>query len=374
MSRKKPNGTPQMLPRAARDFLSSLESTLKRTTCRHYRSSLRSFYRFLQNRRLPITQVQRRHLELWYHSLYTAGLSPSARGGQIQHVCRYFEWLYDNDQIQNKPRLLFRKEDFPKVTKRLPRPFPPEIDRELIARLQRSTCRYHWGLLLLRYTGMRIGELLVMPWDCLRTDDRGLVFIKVPPGKLDKERLVPLDTKAQKLVRDLQRLAPLPRAFLLQYPNGGKVHYNHLRQQLKDISGDLITSEPITSHRFRHTYATTLLNAGASLETIMRLLGHLDIHMTLNYAELTQHTVTKEFFAAIQQLEQEFSVAQKPNLQNGFDPRIALNDLACWFKAEPALKIQAKTKRSLLKHLTSIANQIEKILPDSTSNNSAGEN
>ena len=42
----------------------------------------------------------------------------------------------------------------------------------------------------------------------------------------------------------------------------------------------------MTTHRLRHTYATTLLGAGMSLPSLMKLLGHTDIATTARYHPL----------------------------------------------------------------------------------------
>jgi hypothetical protein len=47
----------------------------------------------------------------------------------------------------------------------------------------------------------------------------------------------------------------------------------------------------VTPHQLRHTYGTTLVNAGMSLQALMALLGHVSPEMTLRYASLASPTV-----------------------------------------------------------------------------------
>lgn len=49
------------------------------------------------------------------------------------------------------------------------------------------------------------------------------------------------------------------------------------------------------THRFRHTKATTLLNAGVPLHVVQRYLGHLSPSMTMHYAQTLQRTHEREF-------------------------------------------------------------------------------
>ena len=51
----------------------------------------------------------------------------------------------------------------------------------------------------------------------------------------------------------------------------------------------------VTPHALRHTYATALVNAGVSLQSLMALLGHVSPEMSLRYARLFDATVRAEY-------------------------------------------------------------------------------
>ena len=46
----------------------------------------------------------------------------------------------------------------------------------------------------------------------------------------------------------------------------------------------------ITLHNFRHTYATLILNKGADIFTVSKLLGHKNIKTTMIYSKLLTET------------------------------------------------------------------------------------
>jgi hypothetical protein len=52
-------------------------------------------------------------------------------------------------------------------------------------------------------------------------------------------------------------------------------------------------------HQLRHTYATSLVNGGMSLEALMAVLGHVTPEMTLRYAHLASDTIRDAYDAAI---------------------------------------------------------------------------
>jgi integrase len=56
----------------------------------------------------------------------------------------------------------------------------------------------------MRRAGLRVGELRRLERDCVRDDHNGRHFLKVPLGKLNTERLVPLDAASLEIVTKLQ--------------------------------------------------------------------------------------------------------------------------------------------------------------------------
>ena len=56
-------------------------------------------------------------------------------------------------------------------------------------------------------------------------------------------------------------------------------------------------------HTLRHTFATQLLNAGASLEVVKELMGHRSITLTLRYAQVYETTKRTQYVQAMAQIE-----------------------------------------------------------------------
>ena len=56
-------------------------------------------------------------------------------------------------------------------------------------------------------------------------------------------------------------------------------------------------------HSLRHTFATNMLNAGLRLEVLQKLLGHLNIDITLQYAKIADGTREEAYFKAMAVIE-----------------------------------------------------------------------
>jgi integrase len=112
-------------------------------------------------------------------------------------------------------KLLFG-EDNPKLPRVLPRYLPVDVDRRLTAALtdQPGNELAATALRLQRSCGLRIGELLDLELDCVHEVPEGGSWLKVPLGKLETERMVPIDEDILALIDRITELRshgrPLP--------------------------------------------------------------------------------------------------------------------------------------------------------------------
>lgn len=207
-------------------------------------------------------------------------------------------------------RLIFR-DDIPKLPKVLPRYLPVDADRRLTEQLQRpgvgnelAAC----ALRLQRACGLRIGELLDLELDCVHEVGGQGAWLKVPLGKLESERMVPLDEDVLDLIDHIIAIRsagqPLPhpryrrRAQFLFTHHGRRLSQNAVRDELQRAAR-AAGLEHTTPHQLRHTYATALVNAGVSLQALMALLGHVSAEMSLRYGRLFDTTIRDEYERAL---------------------------------------------------------------------------
>ena len=215
------------------------------------------------------------------------------------------EWGWDDAPTR---KLIFRT-DHPRKPQPLPRYVPVDADRRLTAALEVSDYRLAAdALLLARAVGLRIGELLDLELDCVHEIGGHGAWLKVPLGKLDTERMVPLDDETVALIdricttRSVGKPLPHPRTgrptqFLFTH-HGRRLSQTAVRKELAR-SAQAAGIDHVTPHQLRHTYATALVNAGVSLQALMALLGHVSAEMSLRYAHLFDSTVRAEYERAL---------------------------------------------------------------------------
>lgn len=350
---------PPELPALARTFLSSLVPTFRPATVHCYTFSLRKLYGWLDPRGLAPEHLTRREIERWFRWLHDLGLHPTSRHHILVEARAYLRWLGERRRMRTAPDELIRKSDFPKLPQYLPRPLSAEADRELQRRLVTSDDPTAWALLLMRRTGLRIGELRNLEYHCLRADDRR-PLLKVPLGKLNNERLVPLDAASVELVRRLHATGPRPRSWLVPGAGGARAPYCRIRRVLMTHSRDLPEPARITCHRLRHTFATEMLGAGMSVLGVMRLLGHRDYHMTLRYAAITPEVVDDEYSKALAQLATKYQLsAPRSSLEEAPGPDELLDQLSRWLRKHVS---SPQPLRALLKRIDRLQREVRKIV------------
>jgi hypothetical protein len=164
------------------------------------------------------------------------------------------------------------------------------------------------ALLLLRATGMRIGELIDLELDCVHEVPGQGSWLKVPLGKLATERMVPLDDETVALVdRIVEHRSP---GRPLRHPRTGRLVEFLLTHQGRRVSRDTLRDElhraadeagigDVVPHQLRHTFATALVNSGCSLQALMAMLGHTSAEMSLRYGRLFDATVRADYERAL---------------------------------------------------------------------------
>ena len=204
---------------------------------------------------------------------------------------------------------LIRPEDFPPQPRYLPRPLSLQDDQLLQQQLRGTDNLAANAILLIRATGIRIGECVRLPLDCLRQVGTDQWALYVPVGKLHTERLVPADPEVRRIVARILALRALAtssrltqsRNLLLPGRHGGRTGWMAtLRSALAQAAQRAGCSSPALPHQLRHSYASEMLRLGVSLPALMHLLGHKDIQMTLRYVQVTQQDLQREFHRARQ--------------------------------------------------------------------------
>ena len=301
-----------------------LATTLRPRTVNEYRYRARGFLAYLHANFPGLhkpSQLRRDpHLLGWFRSLCQRRppLRNASREKQLTLIRRLLRDVSDSGYPV--PLDLIRREDFPVRDRYLPRPLPPEEDARLQQQLRLTDTLEAHALRLIRATGIRAGECLDLPFDCLQQVSGQQTALRVPLGKLHSERWVPVDDETRRVVAQLVQLRALApssclaksQGFLLPRCTSRSALYRKLLQVLAAHACRADCTGKVTPHRLRHSFATEMVRLGVSLPVLMQLLGHKNIHMTLRYVEVAQLDVQREFQRAQQNAASRHVMPQLP--------------------------------------------------------------
>ena len=292
------------LPPAFAHAVESLSTALSPATERNYNIAVRSFLVYLGTEHPQVTRLEqlRRdpHLLGWMAHLRARNppLATTTCIGRLialRAILNELAWAHKLAELAH----LIRREDIPRAPQSLPRPLTTEQDHLLQQELMRRNDLAANVFLLLRHTGMRIGECVDLSYDCLHSISPSQWAIRVPLGKLKTERMVPVDAFTRDLVHRLRffrSLDPLPDNGRLLAWHGSRVSLlARLRDYLHLVCHSAGLPTSIVPHQLRHTYGTEMLRAGVGFATVMKLLGHTDPGMTMRYVDVTLTDLQREF-------------------------------------------------------------------------------
>lgn len=263
-----------------------LEKRLSANSVEAYMRDLRQFAHFiLRMWDVPPRKVESAMIERYMAWLYDRGREKSSQARALSSVRSFFNFLMINDQIDASPAEFVQS---PKFGRQLPDVLSTdEIDR-IIATVDTSTVkglRDQAMLEVLYSCGLRVSELT-----SLRIQDLffGEGYIRVI-GKGDKQRIVPISAVARERIHRYLDKRPGARSnedILFLNNRGGKLTRVMVFTILKEAAQRAGIHKHISPHTFRHSFATHLLEGGASIRQVQEMLGHESILTTEIYTHL----------------------------------------------------------------------------------------
>ena len=166
---------------------------------------------------------------------------------------------------------------------------PVVLNKDEITKMFESTInlKHRLVLMFLYYSGIRANELVNLKWEDIDFQ-RGTIHLKTAKG--DKERVVFFHEKLKSFIEYFN----LKKDGFVFLSNFGK-RYNKRTVQnvVKNASRKAGISKKVTPHILRHSFATHLLEAGADIRHIQKLLGHSNLQTTQIYTHVANKDIKK---------------------------------------------------------------------------------
>ncbi len=267
------------------DFLNYLanEKRFSVHTVVAYKKDIEQFFESIGNNN--VTEIRHQDIRGYLVEMVESGKENSTINRKLSSLKTYFKFLRRQDVITINPML---KMQGLKKKKRLPQ-FIPENqiwDRSIFCEHEDefSNLRDELILELFYQTGIRLDELIN-----LKSANVSSGSIKVL-GKRNKERLIPIAPDFFLMINKYRRIKNdnnIISEFLINTNNSKKVTPKFVYSKVNYYLGKATNLKKKSPHVLRHTFATHMLNNGATLESIKKLLGHTDLVATQVYTHNT---------------------------------------------------------------------------------------
>ncbi|MDC0270532.1 tyrosine-type recombinase/integrase, partial [bacterium] len=143
-------------------------------------------------------------------------------------------------------------------------------------------------------TGLRLAELAALDVEQIDTMNE---CVKVM-GKGSKERIVPIGSYALTAMQKYQSAAEIQQGPLFLSKLQKRLSTRSIGNVLNKYLQHSSIAFKVTPHKFRHSFATHLLDHGADLRSVQALLGHASLSTTQIYTHVTKERLRKAYDAA----------------------------------------------------------------------------
>lgn len=275
------------------DFLTYLESEMRRSpsTITDYRGALLDFQKYLESLddHATLETADTDQVRDWISNLMERGQKATYVCQQLSAVKSMYRYALKHKRIASDPAYGVTG---PKKQKPLPMFLKDKEAEMLFDKLEWDdsnikNVRTRTLLLLLYSTGIRQAELLAL-------NDSDVSFINMEvkvTGKRRKQRIVPMTDELAEMLKKYIAMRNenlrLDEQALFINDKGQRITKAQLYAAVKKSLSKVTTMKKRSPHVLRHSFATAMLNNGASLTSVQKLLGHASVSTTEVYTHVS---------------------------------------------------------------------------------------
>ena len=251
------------------------EKNLSSNTVKNYLIDLNQFF----SNNFSHTQIDK-EFEAFISKLRKNNFSLSSINRKVSVIKNFFKFLQSEKIID---QINLDKFESLKSSKKIPKAITKNQIDEIFNSLNNSKSRnskvYTMVLRLMFLSGLRVSEALNLRWSDLNINDFSLNIY----GKGSKERKVYLTQDFSKQLSHLKS-----NSIFIFHIKNKPISTRTINKFLNDSFKNGIINKSLSSHIFRHSFATTMLENNADIRHIQKLLGHSSISTTEIYTKVAK--------------------------------------------------------------------------------------
>ncbi len=277
-----------------------LEKGLSKNTNTAYKKDISLVFEWFENKNINFLFANEKNFRELFSFLQRKNYKPSSLSRKLSSLKQFYDVLKAEGYIKINP--LNNLESF-KKNKNLPKSLSEEHLTLLLSEAKNNLKKVEQNnplkkmrflriltiLEILYSTGLRVSELVSLPLsDFIRIKD--LLQIK---GKGGVYRYVAFNKESKKMIEmwllhrsSIEKF--INNKYIFPSNNGtGHITRQSIYKELLELSKSInMNSAHVTPHKIRHSFATHMLNRGADLRSLQKLLGHADISTTEIYTKV----------------------------------------------------------------------------------------
>ena len=249
---------------------------------------LEEFLNVRHNGPIYLEDIELEDLEAYLSLLKEREIATSSRNRMVYVLRSFYSFCCKKDLCEKNIALLLEpvrivQEERTYITEEEFTQLAKAIDQKIVRTLVQT----------MFYTGARMTEMINLK---LKDVDMEKGILHIIEGKGRKNRKIPINDKLNAILKNYLKnirkpLVPSDRFFATD--STGKISAATINTNIYKATAALGWEKHISSHILRHSFSTNLLNKGASVVSIQKLLGHASLTVTSRYLHQSMDTLTE---------------------------------------------------------------------------------
>lgn len=268
-------------------------------TINNYTKDILEYLKYLEQDNITLTNTGLNLARNYAYTLANKNLKPTSINRKLSSIRNFYRFLITQEVVKSNP---FDAIETIKIEKKLPNYLYLDDLETLFNSIDQSTplgVRNYCLLELLYGTGIRVSELCNIKLHDIDFYNNNILIT----GKGNKQRYVPIHQSLREILITYLNFA---RNELLKDSDeivdnlfvnhrGGPLTSRGVRDILKNLVNESGLNVKISPHVLRHSFATHMLDYGADLRSVQKLLGHENLSTTQIYTHVSKEKLKESY-------------------------------------------------------------------------------